>query len=162
MRLLPVLLTAGVLGACGQSGTGERPVDSTAPPDTIVELPLQRGFYVMSDTSCGEASNATLLLVHRSGINWVRTACEFESIRQAGAKSYRAALACKDIQGGEIQSSTYYFEIPDAMQFSYGTEDSDYRSHFRYCQQSSLPDPWSDNDISEKAVLHEGRGLPRG
>jgi hypothetical protein len=149
MRLLPVLLTAGLLCACGQSGTGERPVDSTAPTYTIVELPLQRGFYVMSDTSCGEASNATLLLVRRSGINWVRSACEFESIRHAGAESYRAALACKDIQRGEVQSSTYHLHIPDATQFSYGTEDSDYRTHFRYCQQSSLPEPWRDNDISE-------------
>jgi hypothetical protein len=156
MRRLSVLLTAGVLCACGQSETGARPVERSVPADTIAELPLQRGFYVMSDTSCGEASNATLMLIRRGGVNWARSACDFQAIEKAGPTSYRATVACTDIQRGEIESSTYLFEIPDATQFSYGTEDSDYRTHFRHCEQSSLPDPWRDNDISD--LIGEGVG----
>lgn len=112
-------------------------------------MPLNRGFYVMSDTACGDASNATLLLIRRGGMNGTRDACDFRSIEQTGPTSYRAEVACIGIQGGAAEQSTYRYEIPGSVQFSYGTEHSDYRSHFHYCEQSSLPDPWRDNDISD-------------
>lgn len=156
MRAFLSLLTAGALSACGQSAPGDQPAGDTVSSSAIVELPLQRGFYVMSDTPCGEASNATLLLIRRDGMNWARSACDFESIGQAGPTSYRAVLACMDIQGGEIESWTVLVEITDATQFSYGSEDSDYRTHYRYCEQSSLPDPWRDNDISDPPAARSG------
>jgi len=58
-------------------------------------------------------------------------------------------MTCKDIQDRDTGPSTHIYEIPDTAQFSYRTEDSDYRSHFRFCEQSSLPDHWRDNDLSD-------------
>jgi len=147
MRRLLLTFVSGALAACSQSA----PVGGTAgeAANSLSELPLKRGFYVMSDTACGNASNATLLLIRADGMNAARTSCDFKSIEQTGATSYRAAVVCNDIQGGVPEQSIYLYEIPDSAQLSYGSEDSDYRSQFRYCEQSSLPDPWRDNDISD-------------
>lgn len=149
MRVLLLSLAAGALFACGHPGTTNGTGENGGLASVMAELPLQRGFYVMSDTACGDASHATLLLVRRAGMNGARDACDFESIEQTGPTSYRAVVTCRDIQGRGTEASTNLYEIPDAVQFSYGTDDSDYRTHFRYCEQSSLPDPWRDNDISD-------------
>jgi hypothetical protein len=149
VRLTPLLLVAGAVVACGPFGPADDAGNSGASGNTVAELPLKRGFYVMSDTTCGNASNATLLLIRSEGMNGARDVCEFRSIEQTGPTSYRAAVACEVIPGGAIEPSTYIYEIPDTAQFSFGTEGSDFRSHFRYCEQSSLPDPWRDNDISD-------------
>lgn len=142
-----ILVSACALAGCADHAPGGE-FHGTA-GNIVTELPLKRGFYVVSDTACGQASNATLLLVHRDGINGSRSACDFEVIEQAGPTSYRAVAVCMNIQGGEAESSTNVYEIPDATRFSYGAEGRDYRSHFRYCEQSSLPVPWRDNDISD-------------
>lgn len=151
MRVLLLSLVAAALFACNQPGTTNGTGENSGSGSAITELPLQRGFYVMSDTACGHASLATLLLVRRTGMGGARDACDFESIEQTGPTSYRAVMSCRDIQGRGTEPSTNIFEIPDAAQFGYGTAGSDYRSHFRYCEQSSLPDPWRDNDISDLA-----------
>jgi hypothetical protein len=95
MRRLLLTFVCGALVACGQSapagGTGDEAANS------LSELPLERGFYVMSDTACGNASNATLLLIRADGMNGARTSCDFKSIEQTRATSYRAAVVCNDI-----------------------------------------------------------------
>ena len=142
MRVVTLALIAVVLAACGES----------APPgggSPEAGLPLTRGFYVMNDIACADASNATLLLVHSGGVNGSRDACEFRSIAQTGPTSYRAVTTCRDIQGRSTEVSTQLYEIPEPTTFSYGMEGSDYRSHFRYCAQASLPDPWRDIDLSD-------------
>jgi hypothetical protein len=144
---LTILVAACALAGCDGNAPAGNGAGATG--NIVTELPLKRGFYIVSDTACGQASNATLLLVHRDGINGSRNACNFKSIEQTGPTSYRAVVVCKNIQGGEAESSTNVYEIPAATQFSYGAEGRDYPSHFRYCEQSSLPDPWRDNDISD-------------
>jgi hypothetical protein len=155
MRVMLLSFLGGAaLVACERPGPNDGDGEKRAPANTITELPLKRGFYVMNDTACGNASNATLLLIRAGGMNGARDACDFSLIERTGPTSYRAAVACTDIQGGGVETSTYLYEILDSAQFSYGTEGSDYRSHFRYCEQSSLPDPWRDNDISN--LIGEG------
>jgi hypothetical protein len=149
MKVLPSVLLAGLLVGCGQSGTSDGAGRNNAPANPGTELPLKRGFYVMDDTACGDASAATLLLVLPGGMNGARDACDFTAIEQTGPTSYRAAVVCNAVQGGAAEQSIYLYDIPDNTRFSYGTEDSNYRSHFRHCEQSRLPDPWRDNDISD-------------
>jgi len=149
MRVLLLLLVTGGLFACGQPGTGAGAGENAEQANRGDDLPLQRGFYVASDTACGSASTATLLLIRSGGMNGARDACDFRSIEQAGPASYRVVVACATMHGEAQELLTYRFEITDTTQFSYGTEGSDHRSYFRYCEQSSLPDPWRDNDISD-------------
>jgi len=146
VKIVPFSLVAGALVACGQPG----PTDA----NMIAELPLERGFYVMSDTACGQASNASLLLIRGSGMNGARDACDFTSIAQTAPTSYRAVMTCRDTQGRDTEVLTNIYQIPASTRFSYGTEDSDYRAEYRYCEQSSLPDPWRDIDLSD--LIGEG------
>ncbi len=127
---------------------------SSAPaPEKVAGLPLKRGFYVASDTPCGKASNATLLLVRRDGINGSRDTCTFEKIEKIGATTYRVTDSCSsggEAWGSEEQveriSSTY--EIPNDTSYK-AKSDSGWEHSARYCAQSALPEPWRDNDIRD-------------
>jgi pyruvate/2-oxoglutarate dehydrogenase complex dihydrolipoamide acyltransferase (E2) component len=128
--------------AAASAATKEAPAaaPAQAATATLKSLPLKRGFYVSSDTPCNQASNATLRLVTREGINFARDICTFRKIEKTGATSYRVTESCS----GEPQA----YEIPNDTTFTV-TYEGGSQSSARYCAQSSLPDPWRDNDISD-------------
>ena len=169
----PLLLLAGLTTACGQDANGaaentaandaqppaaEPPATETAPAKaepaaTVSALPLKRGYYVASDTSCGQASNATTLLVSREGINGSRDRCTFKKIEKAGATTFRVTSECSD--GGAawgredtIETFTQTYDIPNETSFKVTYEDGSERSS-RYCAQSSMSPDFRDNDISD-------------
>jgi len=90
-----ILAAACTLAGCDDNAPAGNGAGATG--NIVTELPLTRGFYVASDTACGQASNATLLLVHRDGINGARDAYSFKSIEQTGPTSYRAVAVCNNI-----------------------------------------------------------------
>lgn len=142
-----LIAAAYLLAACERSP----PTANGSRADAAVnELPLKRGFYVASDTACAAASNATLLLVRRDGFNGARDSCDFKTIQRIGPKSYRVAAACADLQAGRDSGETQVidWEVPDDATFS-SRSDAGWQRSFRHCEQSSLPDPWRDNDIRD-------------
>lgn len=140
---------------CVAAAHGTAPSDSSvsspanAPPAKSIaaaSLPLQRGYYVASDTPCGQASNATLQLLRRGGIGAARTLCEFKAIEQTGPTSYRVRESCSELGGTTAATETVSYEIANDRSFTTRRADgADYNA--RYCVQSSLPSPWRDNDI---------------
>ena len=119
----------------------------------MARLPLRLGFYVASDVSCAGASNATLLLLHRDGINTSRVPCDFERVEQVDAGRYSVTTRC--VEGGaawgteeQVDISTSTYEILDETSFRTISEDG-WETTARHCAQSSLPEPWRDNDISD-------------
>jgi len=112
----------------------------------VASLPLKRGFYVDNDTPCGEASNASMLLVLRRGIiSGAKELCELRRIERVGTASYRVTQACKDLASrGRAQTVWVTLEIANDSSFM-----SKEVGNKRYCEQSSLPDPWRDNDIAD-------------
>lgn len=123
--------------AAATAAPASAPEKATA---TVKALPLRRGFYVSADTPCNQASNATLRLVTREGVNWARDICTFKKIEKTGATSYRVTDSCSD------EPTTY--EVPNETSFTVKYEGGS-ESSARYCAQSTLPDPWRDNDISD-------------
>lgn len=116
---------------------------------TIAALPLKRGYYVSSDTPCGQASNATTLLLRRDGIGGARDFCAFRTIEQTGPNSYRVTEACGDLQDSappETSVTTYMLKGDGA--FTSKSEHGWERSA-RYCAQSTMPPDWRANDISD-------------
>lgn len=123
------------------------------PAATVAALPLKRGFYVASDTPCGQASNATTLLVSREGINGSRDRCTFKKIENTGTTTFRVTSECSD--GGAawgredtVETYTQTYEIPTETSFKVTYEDGSEKSA-RYCAQSSMSPDFRDNDISD-------------
>lgn len=116
---------------------------------TIAALPLKRGYYVESDTPCGQASNATTTLLRRNGIGGARDFCEFKKIEQTGPNTYRVTEACGDLQdSAPPETSTSIYTITGDTAFTAKSEHGWERSA-RYCAQSSMPPDWRANDISD-------------
>lgn len=140
-----------LLAACGRSAA-----PAIDPAVTLSTLPLERGFYVASDTACGAASSATLLLYRGDGFNGARDTCEFQSIEQTGSNSYRVIERCHVLQEGPDNATTEVADwtLPDDSSFI-SVSETGWQRNFRHCEQSSLPDPWRDNDISQLIDTHQ-------
>lgn len=150
-RCLAAALLATTLAGCGHGADAPPPALESAEPAAAgasTTLPLPLGFYVSSDTPCGEASNATLALLHREGLNGARDVCRFAALEQTGPGTYRATESCTTIGSGEEWSIVVDYEILGPMAFRRTSEEG-WVSEFRLCEQASLPEPWRDNDISE-------------
>jgi hypothetical protein len=87
-----------------------------------------------------------MLLVLRKGtINGAKELCDFRRIEQIGTASYRVTQACKDLASkGRTQTVWITLEIANDSSFM-----SKEVGNKRYCEQSSLPDPWRGNDIAD-------------
>lgn len=142
-----MMAVAFLLAACGKSAPAP---DADRTDRAISELPLRQGFYVASDTVCAAASNATLILMRRDGFNGARDSCDFTAIERMRPTSYRVTAQCADAQAqaGRSATSVIDWEIADDSTFS-ATGDGGPKRTFRHCEQSSLPDPWRDNDIRD-------------
>lgn len=154
-NVLAIWALGALLGACGQGGksgagaaVGATPTENPA-GDRVDELPLKRGFYVASDTPCEQASNATLMLLRRDGIGGARDSCDFTQIERVGDTTYHVTERCGDLMDpGAGETWVVTWEIPDDTSFSTVREDG-WSTGARHCEQSRLPDPWRDNDISD-------------
>jgi hypothetical protein len=154
-KMITIAALGVLLGACGQNETpGSGATADAAPPtaqagERLSELPLNRGFYVASDVPCEQASNATLLLLRRDGIGGARDSCDFTQIDRVGPNTFQVTERCADTMdpsGGETQ--VVRWEVQDDSSFSSESENG-WRRSARHCEQSRLPDPWRDNDISD-------------
>lgn len=129
--------------------------EAPAATTTVKTLPLKRGFYVASDTPCNRASNATLSLLGSDGFTVAgRDFCTFRKIEKTGAASYRVTEECSsggEAWGSEEQKDTnvVVWEISGDSTYKRRNQSSGWESSARYCAQSSLPEPWRDNDISD-------------
>ncbi|BAV64334.1 hypothetical protein [Sphingobium cloacae] len=124
-------------------------VPAKAQAATIAALPLKRGYYVESDTPCGQASNATTTLLRREGIGGARDFCEFKKIEQTGPNTYRVTEACGDLQdSAPPETSTSIYTVTGDTAFTAKSEHGWERSA-RYCAQSTMPPDWRANDISD-------------
>ncbi|GIX25608.1 MAG: hypothetical protein KatS3mg122_2839 [Caldimonas sp.] len=113
-------------GCCGGTGRQARSAAEVEVPRRITMLPLRPGYYVASETPCDQASNATIVRVHRNGINSSRLVCEFSSIEQVRSNTFHTLESCKDIRvegAGDVgtivytldEEYTFIFESPQGV-----------------------------------------------
>lgn len=150
MRPLSVMLGVVFSFAIQVAMAQTVPASGSAAPRTgdVTSLPLKPGYYVASDTPCGRASNATLSLVRRNGMNVSRMTCDFKKIEQVGRARYRVTEECKEIDQDKSEAAVTTYEVANNDRYkSIFPDGESYQA--RYCAQSSLPAPWRDNDISD-------------
>lgn len=146
MAILLCLLTA----ACKPSSSPQTPQDA---PGLTVQgtqpaaiLPLQRGYYVASDTPCALASNSTLLLLRRNGIGGARYFCEFRRIEQTRPTVYVVEEVCADFQGSASETRYLQYVLENNNRFL-AKDQNGIVLDARYCAQSELPPDWRNTDI---------------
>ncbi|GEM_PF-793007 len=139
--------------SAGSPSASTAPASAADAPGAPATLPLALGFYVTADISCADASNATLQLLRRDGVNTSRVPCDFEAIERIADNRYRVMQTC--VEGGEAWGTpeeeikyTYNWEILSNTRYKTVGEDG-WETTMKHCPQSSLPDPWRDNDISD-------------
>jgi hypothetical protein len=122
------------------------------PVQAADRLPLQRGYYVQSDTPCQRASNATISLYDGVSFGAAHVECRKPVIRKAPDGTYQMTKRCRDMQGSggswETFKSSYVLKSP--TEFVETTSSATFS--FRYCKQSDLPDPWNTNDLSALGI----------
>jgi hypothetical protein len=146
-----IVAAACALSSC--SGEARERSDAGA-AGAVTGLPLRHGFYVADDVACSQASGASLLLVLRDGVTGSRDFCTFGAIERTGSTRYRVSEECASTEpvSGGTQAQLVTWEIPDSVSFT-SRSDAGWRRAARYCEQSVLPEPWRDNDLS--AVISE-------
>jgi hypothetical protein len=118
---------------------------TAAGAEVVPRLPLQRGFYVNAQATCQTASNATLILVTKDGMNVSRIISRFRKIDKIGPTTYRVTEVPEDLSGQAGSPVTNTYEVPNATTFRLKNPAGAFE--FRFCPQTSLPSPWRNNDI---------------
>jgi hypothetical protein len=115
-------------------------------------LPLERGYYVRSDTPCERASNATITLYNGASFGFAHAECNKPVIRKQADGTYQTATRCRDMQGRGGPSETFKsrYAVKSRTEFVETTSDATFS--FRYCKQPDLPDPWNTNDLSRYGI----------
>jgi len=138
----------GVIAAIGLSM-----ITAAVYAETVAALPLDQGYYVAGHLPCGQASNATLMLVSSNGISSARSLCEFQKIQRVDATTFRAHSHCEGLEvdegnrGQAVHIVTY--EILARTAFRFRNEDG-WSGSARRCAQSTLPEPWRGNDTDKE------------
>lgn len=139
-----------------QAAAVAAPAEPVAPPSgdaAMAPLPLELGFYVPADIACSDASNATLSLLRRTGINTSRVPCDFTAVEPLGGNRFRVTERCSS--GGpawgtpeEVSTSTATYAIAAPTRFRIESEGG-HAVTMQHCPQGELPDPWRSNDIAD-------------
>lgn len=143
---------AGTATDAADAGAARAPAPaptSASATQTLAALPLKRGYYVSSDTPCGEASNATVVLVHRKGINSAHAQCAYKAIEPTGPNVYRVREACTELWGNAPpEEHERTFTLTGDTAFTAVSQSNGWVQSARYCAQSAMPSLWQENDIS--------------
>ena len=134
MRNVTILAVAAILGAA-----------TAAAADS---LPIERGYYVRSNTPCQQASNATITLYDGISFGHAHLECRKPAIQKLADGSHQITEHCRDTQGrgGPWTAFTARYAILSRTEFI-GTTLYE-KASYRYCKQSDLPEPWRTNDLS--------------
>jgi hypothetical protein len=109
-------------------------------------LPLNQGYFVAADTSCADASNATLQLVTTSEFSWPQQTCAIAAATQSAPGEIAVTLDCAASADLPAEQLNVVLTIPDAQHFglSFAGEPPVFKT---FCAQPDLPEPWRSNAL---------------
>ncbi len=116
------------------------------PAAASAQTSMQLGFYVDSGVPCAQASNATIALVRKTGINTSRVSCTFTSITPVRQNLLSYTETCTDISDPVPYASSGTLELLGPTRFH--LERRGWETTKDYCPQSEMPEFWRHNDLS--------------
>jgi hypothetical protein len=151
LRVTATLLVTALLTGCGE-GTQPAATQPTAMQPTATQpaaLPMQKGFYVASDTACSDASTATLLLFQGNALSGARDTCDFVTIEQTGPGAWLVTERCADMadpSGPTTERVVWTSENDSSFR---RVAEAGWEQSARLCPAQELPEPWRDTDLSD-------------
>ncbi|SHI13619.1 hypothetical protein SAMN05443248_8566 [Bradyrhizobium erythrophlei] len=128
------------------------PVTTAATAAGVDSLPIERGYYVRSDSPCQQASNATIMFYDGISFGTAHVECRNHSIQKLADGSHQIAEQCRDTQvdGGPWTALTASYAVVSRTEYI-GTTPFE-KASYRYCKQADLPGPWGTNDLRSLGV----------
>jgi hypothetical protein len=122
---------------------------AAAPTDS---LPIERGYYVRSDSPCQRASNATLTLYTGTSFGTAHAECRAPVVEKLADGSHRITEQCRDteVDGTPWIPFTARYAVTSRTEFVSKTEFE--MAAYRYCKQTDLPEPWRNVDLRAVGV----------
>ncbi len=110
-------------------------------------LPIERGYYVRSDSSCQQASNATITLYNGISFGTAHAECRAPAIQKLADGSHQITEQCRDthVDGSPWTAFTARYAVMNRTEFVGITPFE--KAAYRYCKQSDLPEPWKTTDL---------------
>jgi hypothetical protein len=115
-------------------------------------LPIERGYYVRSDSACQRASNATITLYTGISFGTAHAECRAAVIEKLPDGSHQITEQCRDteVDGTPWTAVTTRYAVRSRTEFI-GTTPFE-KAAYRYCKQSDLPEPWRTTDLRSVGV----------
>ena len=115
-------------------------------------LPIERGYYVRSDSPCQQASNATITLYTGISFGTAHAECRAPVIENLPDGSHQITEQCRDteVDGTPWATVTARYTVRSRTEFI-GTTPFE-KAAYRYCKQSDLPEPWRTTDLRSVGV----------
>lgn len=115
-------------------------------------LPIERGYYVRSDSPCQQASNATITLYTGISFGTAHAECRAPVIEKLPDGSHQITEQCRDTEVDDAPwtAVTARYAVRSRTEFI-GTTPFE-RAAYRYCKQSDLPEPWRTTDLRSVGV----------
>jgi hypothetical protein len=111
------------------------------PPAAGDILPLKHGYYVDVKVACNQASNATLTLFTGKSFG---AGCSAKA-KPVDRQTFKISEVCRTRD--EFAKSVGIYRVLNDKEYVLNNEYGEF--HSRFCEQSQLPEPWSQNDLSE-------------
>ena len=114
-------------------------------------LPIQRSFYVATDTPCREATDATIRLYNGASFGDAHAQCRRWSAKKLADGTFQVKKSCRDAQSAQNrwEAKTESYQIVSPTEFVETNEFGQFRS--RYCKQADLPSDWRVVNLGKKA-----------
>jgi hypothetical protein len=115
-------------------------------------LPIERGYYVRSDTPCQQASNATITLYNGVSFGHAHVECRKPAIQTLADGSYQITEPCRDTQGRSSPWTAFTAKYAVLSRTEVISTTPYEKASYRYCKQSDLPEAWRTIDLSKFGV----------
>jgi hypothetical protein len=118
------------------------PLAQDTPAPAATKLPLRPGYYVNSDSPCGEANQAIIIQFTGTAFEEGSNLCVIDAVAREGT-SYTMTEKCQEQTKGKKRTANATIVVPDSDSFV--TRVAGGTTRYRYCPISSLPASWQNS-----------------
>lgn len=121
------------------SPTGVATIPASVESGNTLDIPLDQGVYVLSDSGCNNPANAAVRVFDGRGFSGSATKNCRVSVTSQDGRSYEIANDCEDTYSGDRSTTSDSVSVIDSTRFSY-TDEGESGMTYRLCPNLDLSD----------------------